>query len=193
MSPKAKAKAKANANANEPTSEAAMCQEVATELGVVGDYKVYRASAENLNKTEIKQAQTAKDAAYEKAIEDGADEVDAIEFADAVHKQATFKFKLEKAHNKHLKKQVASADAPVGAAPAGAAAAPGPLAPPEALLFNASDMEPQIAGKALAYKDEITAAYERILRHKVFKDVVAQQPNPVRTEEAGDSGMQDRV
>ena len=186
MSPKAKAKAKAKAD--EPTSDAAMFQEVATELGVVGDYKVYRASAENLNKTETKQAQTAKDEAYDKAIEDGADEADATEIADAVHKRATFKFKLEKAHNKHLKRQ--SADAPVGAANAGAAAAPGPL--PEA-LFGAYDLEPQIAGKALAYKDEITAAYERILRHKVFKDVVAQQPNPVRTEESGDSGMQDRV
>ena len=189
MSPKAKAKAKAKAD--EPTSDAAMFQEVATELGVVGDYKVCRASAENLNKTEIKQAQTAKDEAYEKAIDDGADEADATEIADAVHKRATFKFKLDKAHNKHLKRQAASADAPVGAAPAGAAAAPGPL--PEALLFGAYDLEPQIAGKALAYKEEITAAYERILRHKVFKDVVAQQPNPVRTEESGDSGMQDRV
>jgi len=188
MSPKAKAKAKAKANADEPTAEAAMFQEVATELGVVGDYKVYRASAENLNKTEIKQAQTAKYDAYDKAIEDGVDEADATEMADAVHKRATFKFKLEKAYNKHLKKQ-----APVVAAPADAYAAPDPLAPPEAFLFNPSDMEPQIAGKALAYKDEITAAYERILRHKVFKDVVAQLPNPVRAEESGDSGMQDRV
>ena len=190
MSPKAKAKAKAKAD--EPTSDAALFQEVATELGIVGDYKVYRASAENLNKTETKQAQTAKDEAYDKAIEDGADEADATEIADAVHKRATFKFKLEKAHNKHLKRQAASADALAGAAPAGAADAPGPLAP-EALLCGAYDMEPEIAGKALAYKDEITAAYNRILRHKVFKDVVAQQPNPVRPEEAGDSGMQDRV
>ena len=185
MGPKAKAKAKAKAD--EPTSDAAMFQEVATELGIVGDYKVYRASAENLNKTETKQAQTAKDEAYDKAIEDGADDADATEIADAVHKRATFKFKLEKAHNKHLKRRAASTDAA-----AGPADAPGPLAP-EVLLSGAIDMEPEIAGKALAYQEEITAAYNRILRHKVFKDVVAQQPNPVRSEEAGDSGMQDRV
>ena len=188
MSPKAKAKAKANAKADEPTTDAAMFQEVATELGVVGDYKVHRASAENLNKTETKQAQTAKEESYAKAIEDGTDEADATEIADAVHKRAIFKLKLEKAHNKHLKRLAASTDAAAGAADA----PPGPLAP-ESLLCAAYDMEPEIACKALAYKDEITAAYNRILRHKVFKDVVAQQPNPVRPEEAGDSGMQDRV
>ena len=186
MSPKTKAKVKAKAKAGEPTSDAAMFQEVATELGIVGDYKVYRATAENLNKTEATQAQTAKDEAYAKAIDDGADEADATEIADAVHKRATFKFKLEKAHNKHLKRRAAQIDAP-----AGADDAPVPLAL-EALLSGA-DVEPEIAGKALAYQEEITAAYNRILRHKVFKDVVAQQPNPIRTEEAGDSGMQDRV
>lgn len=186
MSPKAKVKAKAKAKAGDPISDAAMFQEVATELGIVGDYKVYRATAENLNKTEAKQAQTKKDEAYDKAIADGADQDDATEIADAVHKRATFKFKLEKAHNKHLKRQAAPNDAA-----AGANDAPDPL--PVDVLVVGADAEPEIAGKALAYTEEITAAYNRILRHKVFKDVVAQQPNPVRTEEAGDSGMQDSV
>ena len=46
MPPKETAKAKAMA------PDTAMYEEVAMELGIAGDYKQYRASAENLNKAE---------------------------------------------------------------------------------------------------------------------------------------------
>ena len=61
MGPKAKAKAKVSPT--QPGPSEVMYQEVATELGIIGDYKQYRATAENLNKAETKAAQAAKDEA----------------------------------------------------------------------------------------------------------------------------------
>ena len=176
MPPKGKAKAKA------VVPDWAMYEEVANELGIVGDYKQYRASAENLNKAEETKALDSKVQEYAECKEHGADEDDAVVAANAAYTRAVFKFKLQKSYNKHLKKSHA-APPPV----------PEPVAAPAAaVLDNVPADDDELKNmKTVQYQEAIQSAYNRIVSHRLFKNIVSEPPNPIQDSEAGDTGMQD--
>ena len=173
-------KGKANAKAVVP--DTAMYEEVAKELGIIGDYKQYRASAENLNKAEDTNALEIKAREYAECQEHGGGEDDAVVAANAAYTRAVFKFKLQKSYNKHLKKPHA-APPPV----------PEPVAAPAAaVLDNVPADDDELKNmKTVQYQEAIQSAYNRIVSHRLFKNIVSEPPNPIQDSEAGDTGMQD--
>ena len=176
MPPKGKAKAKA------VVPDTAMYEEVANELGIVGDYKQYRASAENLNKAEDTAALAIKAQEYAECKEQGGGEDDAVVAANAAYTRAVFKLKLQKSYNKHLKKSHA-APPPV----------PEPVAAPAAaVLDNVPADDDELKNmKTVQHQEAIQSAYNRIVSHRLFKNIVSEPPNPIQDSEAGDTGMQD--
>ena len=191
MAPKAKkpAKAKAKAVAKAPADQAAdvpvvnMFQAVADELGVA-DYKLLRATAENLNRREEEEGCALKDAAVAAAAEAGDDEAEATAKGDAAYKRYAFKAKLAKAHAKHLRKAAAAA--------AAAAARPDDVADPMPHGAGRPDEHVPVIEdtKKAAYQEHIQSAYNRIIGHRVFKDALVLLPSPIQLEEAGDCGVQ---
>ena len=175
MPPKGKAKAKA------VVPDTAMYEEVANELGIVGDYKQYRASAENLNKAEDTKALDRKVQEYAEVKEHGGDEDDAVTAADAAYARAVFKFKLQKSYNKHLKKTNGAPPPPP---------VPEPVAAPAAAEAPVDDDELKNT-KTVQYQEAIQSAYNRIVGHRLFKDIISEPPNPIHNSDIGDSGMQD--
>ena len=161
--------------------DTAMYEEVANELGIVGDYKQYRASAENLNKAEETNALDCKVQEYAEVHEHGGDEDDAVTAADAAYARAVFKFKLQKAYNKHLKKTNGAPPPPPG---------PAPVAAPAAAEAPADDDDLKNA-KTVQYQEAIQSAYNCIVSHRLFKDIISEPPNPIQNSDIGDSGMQD--
>ena len=151
----------------------AICRAIAGELGVTVDYKTLKAASENINKAEERDTIAIKDAAYADAITAGDDEAQASSKAELALKTAIFKYKLKRAWSKAVKKQQP--------APAEVVELPNQL--------DDSLAEPE-HGKRIVYSEEIQAAYNRVIGHRVFKDILAASPNPVQGEDAGDCGMQ---
>ena len=179
MGPKAKSKPKA------VVLDPAECQVVADELGIVGDYKQYNAGKENLTKPEETAAAKCQLEEFNLAKDNGAEEADATLAGNTAFARAAFKFKLQRGYNKHLKKQSGAASEVV--APSLAAASPAAVADPEA---DETIVELKNT-KTILYQEEIQAAYNRIMAHRIFKDMLMLPPNPIQKEEIGDSGMQD--
>ena len=164
--------------------DAAECQLVADELGIVGDYKQYNAGKENLTKTEELAAAKCQLEEFNLATEHGAEAADATLAGDAAFARAVFKFKLQRGYNKHVKKHSGAASEVV--------APPPPVAPPAAVADPENDENIELRStKTILYQEEIQAAYNRIMAHRIFKDMLMLPPNPIQKEESGDSGMQD--
>ena len=161
--------------------DTAMYEEVANELGIVGDHRQYRASSENITKAEETAALECKAQEYAQVMEHGGDEDDAVTAADAAYARAVFKFKLQKAYNKHLKKTNAAPPPPP---------VPEPVAAPAAAADPADDDELKNV-KTVQYQEAIQSAYNRIVSHRLFKDIISEPPNPIQNSDIGDSGMQD--
>ena len=172
--------------AKPPVLDAAECQKVADELGIVGDYKQYNAGKENLTRPEELAAAKCKLEEYNAAKEHGAPEEDANLAADAAFTRAVFKFKLQRGYSKYVKKNSGAASEVVAPPPPAASPAAAPVADPDA----DENIELRTT-KTILYQEEIQAAYNRILTHRIFKDMVMLPPNPIQKEDAGDSGMQD--
>ena len=190
MAPKAKAKSKASS----PLADAEMHESVATELAVVGvvDYKTLRVTSENLNKTEEAEGAALREEVYNTAMadDDVADAETADALADAALKRFIFKKKLSKAFAKYNKKLAQAADAGQGVPP------PAAENPPPADVNQSQPPPPPAASpgekKKAAYHEVIVAAYNRVIAHRVFKDVTSLPPNPIQEETSGDSGVQAR-
>ena len=175
MAPKGKATAKS-------APDTAMYEEVANELGIVGDHRQYRASSENITKAEETAALECKAQEYAQVIEHGGDESDAVAVSHAAYTRAVFKCKLQKAYLRHLKKT--NAAPPAVHAPVAAPAAAGPAEVP-------ADDDELKNTKTVQYQEAIQSAYNRIVSHRIFKDIVSEPPNPIQNSDLGDSGMQD--
>jgi hypothetical protein len=198
MPPKAnKAKAKAASPSAVPADADDMQESVAAELGVV-NYKQLRATSENLNKTEEAEGAALRTEVYDKAMADDAvlDAATANALADLALRRFVFMKKLAKAFAKHVKKTAqaddkdrrsalnAHADLQQAAPGAGGQIVGGGQAPPPASPSSDGDK------KKAAYQEVIVAAYNRVIGHKVFKDVASLPPNPIQEESAGDCGVQ---
>jgi hypothetical protein len=135
-----------------------------------------------LSKTEEATASAAKLLAEEQATAAGDDEDVAAAKGDAAYKRHACKAKLSKSYAKQQRKLPA---APAGVDPA----APPPLPDQPPLLYAPA---PDEAGaKQAAYQEHIQAAYNRIIGHRVFRDVGTLEPNPIQQADAGDCGVQD--
>jgi hypothetical protein len=166
-------------------ADADLQQEVANELQVE-NYKMYRATSENLTKGEEAEASTLKDQVYSDAVSAGEDKTVATEKSLQAYKRFAFKAKLLKAVAKYERKAAAGKQPEAAEAQAAQDPAAGEAA---------GAAEPDPAGfenkKKAAYQEHIMAAYNRVMGHRVFKDVAAQPPNPIQEGEAGDCGVQD--
>ena len=151
----------------------AICRALATELGVTVDYKTLKVASENINKSEEKDTIAIKEEAYATAIATGATEDQASSTAELALKTAIFKCKLKRAWSKALRKQQA---------------APGEVHEVPNQLDD-SLAEPE-HGNRIVYSEEIQAAYNRVIGHRVFKDILTTNPHPIQGEDAGDCGMQ---
>ena len=141
---------------------------VASELGVTVDYKTLKVFSENLSKLEERAIVIAKREAHDKAVQDGGDADEATMEGDTAAKRLTFKFKLTRSWNKARK------HAPAAAAPA-VVADPLDAAPLPAILPEKDH------AKRIEYLAAISAAYSRIMAHRVFKDIHfdrASEPDP---------------
>ena len=144
---------------------------IADKVGVTIEYKTVRALSENLNKGEESKVATAKLEAHNAAIAADQDEAAATLAGLNAAAQMTYEFKLVKAWNKVKKLHPAVVPAPEAVSLVGIAEGP------------ARDAR-------VDYSLEISQAYNNVLNHRVFKDVLTASPNPIRTEDAGDCGMQ---
>lgn len=185
MPPKGKAKAKAKARADADDTSAIFDDE-AKLLGIE-DWRPYRPSSENLNKTEDAEAKTAKQEAHDKALADGEDATEAAFRAEEAHRRAVFKLKLSKAVKRAKHKAARPPGEEDGPDPAASGAAAPPAqapAPGGAMVVDAV-----VGDRCSAYFLRLTEAYNRVVAHKLFKDVASQNPNPV--QESEDCGVQD--
>ena len=149
---------------------------VAAELGVTVDYKTLKVFSENLSKLEERAIVIAKREAHDKAVQDGGDADEATMEGDTAAKRLTFKFKLTRSWNKARKHAPAAAAAAVVADPLDTVLLPAIL--------------PEKDAKRIEYLAAISAAYGRIMAHRVFKDILTALPNPIQTEDSGECGVQ---
>jgi hypothetical protein len=133
--------------------------------------------SENLSKLEERAIVIAKREAHDKAVQDGGDADEATMEGDTAAKRLTFKFKLTRSWNKARK------HAPAAAAPA-VVADPLDAVPLPAILPEKDH------AKRIEYLAAISAAYGRIMAHRVFKDILTALPNPIQTEDSGECGAQ---
>ena len=149
------------------------CEEIAAELGVTVNYKTLRASSENLSKTEEKLCLKAQEDALAAAGEED-DDPQAYEKGQLAYKMQAFRCKLQRAWTKHQRKQQEKK--------------PEDETPPIMVPHQVPEVKDH--GKRLIYLDLLQSAYNRVLGHRIFKDVCTLEPNPIRVEDAGDCGMQ---
>lgn len=188
-------RAKSSGGKQPKTKEAdadAMQAAVAEELGI-DNYKQLRATSENLSKSEEVLVATHREEVYANAMDDDNVEDDAAAnaLADAAAKKQTFKFKLQKAHNKYQKRQ--ASNAADQQPPAAGNPQPGDGNPPPQVAL--ADVDSGLASadsKTVQYNQAVLAAYNRVVGHRVFKNITTQPPNPIQEEDAGDCGVQER-